>query len=55
MASIKNGTYRDVITSRGGRNSALSFAGNFTIKALAYDLSHAWPPEKYILIGRAHV
>lgn len=47
MASIKNGTYRDVISSRGGRNSALSFAGNFTIKILAIDPSWPKPPEFY--------
>lgn len=43
-----NGTYIDNISSRGGRDSELSFAGNFDIKDLVIDLSHAWPPEKYI-------
>lgn len=41
------GTYIDNITSRGGRNSELSFAGNFTIKILAVDPSYAKPPEFY--------
>jgi len=49
MADINiNGDFIDNITSRGGRNSGLTFLGNFTIKALVYDLSHAWPPEKYV-------
>ena len=42
-----NGTYRDVMSSRGGRNSASSFAGNFTIKILAVDPSYVLPPEFY--------
>lgn len=47
MASLKNGIYRDVMSSRGGRDSALSFAGNFDIKIKATDPSFARPPEYY--------
>ena len=42
-----SGTYIDNLSSRGGRNSELSFAGNFTIKILATDPSFARPPEYY--------
>jgi len=42
-----NGTYIDNISSRGGRDSELSFAGNFTIKILAVDPSFPLPPEFY--------
>lgn len=42
------GDYYDYITSRGGRLPRLSFLGSFDIKDLVIDLSHAWPPEKYI-------
>jgi hypothetical protein len=41
------GTYYDDITNRG-RVPRFSFNGSFDIKELVYDLSHAFPPEKYI-------
>jgi hypothetical protein len=37
----------DDISSRGGRNSGISFLGNHTIKILAVDPSFAKPPEFY--------
>ena len=44
---IISGDCIDNITSRGGRNSGISFLGNTTIKILAVDPSFARPPEFY--------
>ena len=42
-----SGDYLDTITSRGGRNSGITFLGNFDIKILMVDPSFPLPPEFY--------